>query len=275
MKRFAAFLLMLVGLAAAAARWLDVVNYTDLSTGFVTYGPYWVRYAVAAGVLALGAVGAFMAPRRPAALAGCSPAQGFVCFAAGFGFAALGGAQLADWAGQDALANANAALYLVSAVWLLLLGRSRFTPEFEAPTRSALFGVAGTLSLYLLTLRRFGFAPTGMARVGANLEALAALAALLFCAAQAKVAYLPGGRSGGWVFFTGFCAFALGTCLALPGALAGYMAGQTSLSGLIEAVCLGLVGACGMCYAFGAVGPAAPPQPAQAPPAQEHRAQLP
>ena len=181
-----------------------------------------------------------------------------MCFLTGFGFAALGGTKLAGWAGLDAFGKAGAALYLVSAVWMLLLGRSRFTPEFEAPTRSALMGVAGTLSLYLLTISRFGLAPTGMARVDANFAALAALAALLFTAAQAKVAYVPGGRSGGWVFFTGSAAFLLCTCLAFPGALARFMVGAVGAADLAEAGALALVGLCGAAYAFGSVGEAAP-----------------
>ena len=58
MKRFAAFLLLLVSALAGAARWLDVVNYTDLDTGFVTWGPAWARYAIAGGILVLLALGA-------------------------------------------------------------------------------------------------------------------------------------------------------------------------------------------------------------------------
>ena len=258
MKRFAAFLLLLVSAAAGAARWLDVVNYTDLDTGFVTWGPAWARYAVAGGVLLLLALGALLAARRPAALCDQSTAQGVLCFLTGFAFAALAGAELAGWAQLDALGKAGAVLYLISAVWMLLLGRSRFTPEFEAPTRSALMGVAGTLSLYLLTISRFGLAPTGMARVDANFAALAALAALLFCTAQAKVAYVPGGRSGGWVFFTGSAAFLLCTCLAFPGTLARFMVGLAGAADLAEAAALALVGVCGAVYAFGSVGEPAP-----------------
>ena len=264
MKRFAAFLLLLVSALAGAARWLDVVNYTDLETGFVTWGPAWARYAIAGGVLLLLALGALLAPRRPAALCGQSTAQGVMCFLTGFGFAALGGAKLAGWAELDAFGRACAVLYLVTALWMLLLGRSRFTPEFEAPTRSALMGVAGTLSLYLLTICRFGLAPTGMARVDANFAALAALAALLFTVAQAKVAYLPGGRSGGWVFFTGGAAFLLCTCLALPGTLARFLVGLAGAADLAEAGALALVGLAGAVYAFGAVGEGAP-EPQAAP----------
>ena len=140
---------------------------------------------------------------------------------------------------------------------MLLLGRSRFTEEFEAPTGSAVFGVAGTLSLYLLTIQRFCLVPTGIVRVGYTLEALAALAALLFCTAQVKAAYIPGGKSGGWVFFTGMAAFLLCTCLALPGVVCEYLVGQAALAELIQAACIGLVGLSGLAYAFTAVGPAA------------------
>ena len=51
MKRFATSLLALVCLAAGGARWLDLVNCTDLATGFSTYGSYWVRYAVVGAVI--------------------------------------------------------------------------------------------------------------------------------------------------------------------------------------------------------------------------------
>ena len=258
MKRFAAVLLVLVCVAAGVVRWLDVINYTDPATGFVTYGPAWARYAVAAGVLALAALGSLLAPRRPAALCGQSAPQGLVCWLCAVGFAALAGARLAGWASLAGMALAQTVLCLVSAVWFFLLGTSRFTPDFETPTRSALWGVAGTLSLYLLTVCRFGLEPTGMARVGENFEALAALAALLFCTAQAKVAYLPGGRSGGWVFFTGLAAFLFCGCLALPGALAGWFTGQLALADLLEAAAVALVGLVGAVYALGAAGPAAP-----------------
>lgn len=257
MKRFATILLTLVCLAAGGARWLDLVNCTDLATGFSTYGSYWLRYAVVGGILLLAALAAFLAPKNPAALGGHSAVQGLLAFLCGFGFAALAGVQLGGWGALGWVERILAVLYLVTALWMLLLGRSRFTPEFEAPTGSALFGVAGTLSLYLLCIQRFCLVPTGIVRVGYTLGALAALAALLFCTAQAKAAYIPGGRSGGWVFFTGMAAFLLCTCLALPGAVCEYLVGQAALADLLLAACLGLVGLSGLACAFTAVGPAA------------------
>lgn len=264
MKRFATSMLTLVCLAVGAARWLDLVNCTDLATGFSTYGPYWVRYAVLAGVLALAALAALMAPRCPEALGGHSAVQGVLLLVCGLGFAVLGGVQLGGWSGISVWDRVLAVLYLLTAVWMLLLGRSRFTPEFEAPTGSALFGVVGTLAFYLLTIQRFCIVPTGIVRVGEIFDALAALAALLLCTGQLKVAYVPGGKSGGWMFFTGIAAFLLCTCLALPGVVCEYLVGLASLAQLLQGVCFGLVGLSGLFYAFTAVGPAAQQQEAGA-----------
>ena len=199
MKRIATILLLLVCAAAGAVRWLDVMYYTDLATGFVTWGSYLWRYALAGGVLVLLWLAGWMIPKTSTALKGQSTAQGMLALLCGVGFAALGGVYLAAFDEMGRFELALAVLYLVSGVWMLLLGRSRFTPEFEAPTGSALFGVAGTLALYLLTIKRFGLAPTGIARVNTTLEALAALVALLFCTAQLKSAYIPGGKSARWI----------------------------------------------------------------------------
>ena len=250
MKRIATILLLLVCAAAGAVRWLDVMYYTDLATGFVTWGSYLWRYALAGGVLVLLWLAAWMIPKTSAALKGQSTAQGLAAVLCGVGFAALGGVYLAAFREMGRFELALAVLYLVSGVWMLLLGRSRFTPEFEAPTGSAVFGIAGTLALYLLTIKRFGLAPTGIVRVNNTLEALAALMALLFCTAQLKSAYIPGGKSARWIWLSGMAAFLLCTCLALPSAMWAWMQGQIELRNMIEGLCLALVGLMGAAYAL-------------------------
>ena len=250
MKRIATILLLLVCAAAGVVRWLDVMYYTDLATGFVTWGSYQWRYALAGGVLVLLWLASWMIPRSSAALRGQSVAQGFAALACGVGFAALAGVYLEAFGEMGRFELALAVLYLVSGVWMLLLGRSRFTPEFEAPTGSALFGVAGTLALYLLTIKRFGLAPTGIVRVSNTLEALAALVALLFCTAQLKAAYIPGSKNARWIWLSGMVAFALCTCLALPSAMWSWMQGQSELRSMVEGVCLALVGLMGAVYAL-------------------------
>lgn len=250
MKRIATILLLLVCAAAGAVRWLDVIFYTDMTTGFVTWGSYAWRYALAGGVLVLLWLASWIIPRASTALKGHSGAQGLAAVLCGVGFAALGGVYLAQFQRLGRFELALAVLYLVSGVWMLLLGRSRFTLEFEAPTGSALFGIAGTLSLYLLTIKRFGLAPTGIVRVSNTLEALAALAALLFCTAQLKSAYIPGGKSARWIWLSGMAAFLLCSCLALPSAVWAWMQGQSELRSVVEGVCLALVGLMGAVYAL-------------------------
>ena len=83
-----------------------------------------------------------------------------------------------------------------------------------------------------------------------TLEALAALAALLFCTAQLKSAYIPGGKSARWIWLCGMAAFLLCTCLALPSAMWTWLQGQSELRSMVEGVCLALVGLMGAVYAL-------------------------
>ena len=72
MKRIVTILLLLVCAAAGAVRWLDVMYYTDLATGFVTWGSYLWRYALAGGVLVLLWLAGWMMPKTSASLKGQS-----------------------------------------------------------------------------------------------------------------------------------------------------------------------------------------------------------
>ena len=133
MKRIATILLLLVCAAAGAVRWLDVMYYTDLSTGFVTWGSYLWRYALAGGVLVLLWLAGWMIPKTSAALKGQSTAQGLLAVLCGVGFAALGGVYLAAFGQLGRFELALAVLYLVSGVWMLLLGRSRSRRNLRPP----------------------------------------------------------------------------------------------------------------------------------------------
>ncbi len=275
MKRFATVLTALVCAGAGAAHWLDLVNYTDLTTGFITYGPYWVRYAVLGLLLLLTALASLMVPRRCAVHTGSEPVQGLLCLPVGICFAVLGGMRLNSLiqafrqteqapVKTTGLDNILTVLFFFSALWFLLLGLSRLSSRSETPTTNAIAGIMGTLSLYLLTIQRFCLTPTGVARVESILDSLAALAVLLFAVAQAKNAYLYSQRGGAWLYFTGMTAFLLAACLALPGAVAGYLVGEVSHIRLTEALVLGLCGLCGLAAAFAAAGrPAVSPDPAQ------------
>lgn len=254
MKRFAYVVLALVCMATGVAYCIDLSQNIDITTNFVLNGALWVRYAIAGGVLLLLLLASFMAPRHPAAFAKRSIGQGFCAILCGLGFAATGGVLLLDISVPIGLPDVTAIAYLVTACWMILLGISRFAQTLEAPTQSALVGILGTFSLFLLCVDRTCTNPTGLVRISNHLYGFAALVALLFCAAQLKIAYVPGGKSGWWVFFTGMASFLLCTCLALPDALYRYWLSTLSLAGLMPHVALGLVGLCGLVWAFGAVG---------------------
>ena len=95
MKRLTAGISLLVPVAAGAVRWLDLVNFCDLTTGFVLLGPVWARYLCMAMVLSLGVLASFLAARRPSGLVRRSMSLGLLCLLAGGAFAALAGVQLA------------------------------------------------------------------------------------------------------------------------------------------------------------------------------------
>lgn len=249
MKRIVTILFILLCVAASAVRWLDVVNYTDLSTGFVTHGSYVWRYVAAGSITAVLILFSRTAPEHPQALGRQNKLQGVLVTICGILFAALGGLGIYQCQLQDRFGLLVHILYLFTGLWMLLLGKTRFTEVFEAPSRSAILGVVGTLSFYLLVIERFGLSPTGIVRVGTTLQGLGALSVLLFCTAQLKSAYVPGGKRGAWVWFTGMAAFLFATCLALPGVICTYWVGQLDFLQLLEAIALAVVGITGATYA--------------------------
>lgn len=254
MKRFACFVLVLVCVATGTAYCIDLSKNIDLATSFVLYGAHWMRYAVAGVVLALLLLASFLAPKHPAAFARRSMLQGFAALLCGLGFAAAGGVALLHIAVPIHLQHIITVGYLVTACWMILLGISRFAQTLEAPTQSAVFGILGNASLFLLCIDRTCTNPTSLVRISNNLYGFAALAALIFCAAQLKIAYVPGGKSGRWVFFTGMASFLLCSCLAAPDALYRYWRNNITFADLMPHIALGLVGLCGLVWACGAVG---------------------
>ena len=249
MKRIVTIVSLLLCVAAGVARWLDVVNYTDLTTGFTTQGNYLWRYAVAGILVVLLFLAGFLAPKKPDGLEGVNRIQGVLCAVSGVVFAAAAGMCIASYQTVDLFQLVVGVLYLITGLWMMLVGITRFTEEFEAPSRNAFLGVAGTLSFYLLTIQRFGLSPTGIVRVGSTFAGLAALAVLLFSTAQLKAAYVPDKKNSLWIWFTGMIAFLFATCLSLPNVICLYWVGEQSLFQLIEGIALAMAGLVGASYA--------------------------
>lgn len=252
MRRFATFLVLLVGCAAGAAHWLDMVNFTDLSTGFAAYGPLWARYAVGGAVALLCVLAGLLASRRPEGLWRRSVSQGLVSIVCGLSFAALGGSGLAGAAGPAALAQQL--FWLLTALWLLLLGAARLSSRPCLPTASAAWGVAGTVSLYLLTVARFIFKPSGIVRVAPTVQVFSALAALVFSTVLLKAFYLPRANCGRALSLTGCLCFFLCTCLELPQTICLYLVNQAARADLMLSGALGLLGLLGAVCAMTAAG---------------------
>lgn len=257
MKRLTAGISLLVPVAAGAVRWLDLVNFCDLTTGFVLLGPIWARYLCMAMVLSLGVLASFLAARRPSGLVRRSMSLGLLCLLAGGAFAALAGVQLAALLGgaeADVLETAQTVLYLLTALWLLLLGISRVAGSTVAPSGSAWTGILGTFAFYLLTVRRFCFNPSGIVRIVPTVQVFSALSALVLLQGAVKAFYLPHLPIGRGLFFRGYLAFFFCTCLEAPQAVCLYLGGQYTLAQLAEGLALGVIGLIGLRCAALTVG---------------------
>lgn len=272
MKRLTAGISLLVPVAAGAVRWLDLVNFCDLTTGFVLLGPVWARYLCMAMVLSLGVLASFLAARRPSGLVRRSMSLGLLCLLAGGAFAALAGVQLAALLGgaeADVLETAQTVLYLLTALWLLLLGISRVAGSTMAPSGSAWTGILGTFAFYLLTVRRFCFNPSGIVRIVPTVQVFSALSALVLLQGAVKAFYLPHLPIGRGLFFRGYLAFFFCTCLEAPQAVCLYLGGQYTLAQLAEGLALGVIGLIGLRCAALTVGEEQPEQQEQPEAAEE------
>ena len=266
MKRLTAGISLLVPVAAGAVRWLDLVNFCDLTTGFVLLGPVWARYLCMAMVLSLGVLASFLAARRPSGLVRRSMSLGLLCLLAGGAFAALAGVQLAALLGgaeADVLETAQTVLYLLTALWLLLLGISRVAGSTVAPSGSAWTGILGTFAFYLLTVRRFCFNPSGIVRIVPTVQVFSALSALVLLQGAVKAFYLPHLPVGRGLFFRGYLAFFFCTCLEAPQTVCLYLGGQYTLAQLAEGLALGVIGLIGLRCAALTVGEEQPEQQEQ------------
>ena len=276
MKRLTAGISLLVPVAAGAVRWLDLVNFCDLTTGFVLLGPVWARYLCMAMVLSLGVLASFLAARRPSGLVRRSMSLGLLCLLAGGAFAALAGVQLAALLGgaeADVLETAQTVLYLLTALWLLLLGISRVAGSTVAPSGSAWTGILGTFAFYLLTVRRFCFNPSGIVRIVPTVQVFSALSALVLLQGAVKAFYLPHLPVGRGLFFRGYLAFFFCTCLEAPQAVCLYLGGQYTLAQLAEGLALGVIGLIGLRCAALTVGEEQPEQQEQPEAAEEEPTQ--
>lgn len=258
------FGMLAVCLLTLVLRILDLLYFTDPTTGFVTGGWFFARIAVPLAGAALSYLGAARVSRRPRALLGPCTALGICLLALTVALAAsallcLPG--LTAGAGPTTLIGAVTAL--LSALWALLWGVRAFGPLAD-PTRPlphTLASVPGTAFFLWVMVDRFAVAPASVMRLGCTLRVLSAAGALLFLAMVLRVFLTPGLPVGHAVFAAGMIAFLLCTCHELPQTVFEFCHGVASPSQLAAGIAMGIWGVAGLVCAWYATGPGLPVPP--------------
>ncbi len=269
MKYIAHVFLILVGLGAAFLRWIDLVNFIDLDTGFVAVGSVWWRYGAIALLVLLSIAGSFMAAKRPAGIERGSAAAGGVVFAVavlcavqnavdatlGLNFAALAQGSAGSWrAGIDAAAVGIALLGLVCAAWLFSGALSLFGGSYRLPAGGVALGMLGNLYLYALLISRFSANQSSYHRLDPTVSVFAAAAAIWFTSALLRAVYYPQSAIGRKLYAAGLACFYLCTCFALPQGICDMMVGNITFGALGEVILFAGFGVLGAVYATRALG---------------------
>ncbi len=273
MKYIAHCFLLLIGLGAAFFRWVDLVNFTDLETGFVLVGSVWLRYGALALLLCLALVAQLMASRRASsfeqpcpltgglllllatALAAHSAVACYLALAPDSLFAALTGNLVATqpmlaWLGMvDTLSLAIALLGLICAVWLCLVAFSQFGNAYRLPAGGVGFGIAGSIYCYAVLIARFAGNQSSYHRIDPTLSVFAAAAALWFFTVLLRAIYYPENAVGRKIYCAGLVCFYLCTCCTLPQIICDFWVGNITLGALSEQLVFALVGLMGAAYA--------------------------
>lgn len=192
----------------------DQLLWQDPSTGFCKAGPFWLRYLFVGAVLLAVLLPGRRVGAAPAALVNDGAVRALrlaLLFSAAVGGALdlLGGA-------HERWTFALGFFQLVSALWLCTSLRHPANAPLAFPQGNALFGMAGTFSLYFLTLQRFVEHQTGLARVNATMNIFSATAALLLSVTVLWMLYVPGKASASALSLRGTAAFLLCTCVEFP-----------------------------------------------------------
>lgn len=256
MKRISAFFPLLLCFCAGLARWFDLVNCTDLSTGFPVVGSYLIRYGLLVGVIAVLFLFSLIIPREPRALTrGCSPAALLMLLSGGL-FAGLGVMTLRNpvspiYGKSTVLDVLMGALYLLTALWLVLSGCSRLGRNAREPSGNVVLGIGGTVSFLLLTFRTGLTEAANIQRIPVVWSALGALAALWFGVRMVRACYLPDTEVGRGLFLSGYTCFLLNTCLLLPQQICFRLAGiGFTTPEQLKAAAFGSFGLVGLSFAI-------------------------
>ncbi len=228
MKQLAHGFLLLVGLGAAFLRWVDLVNFTDLETGFVTAGSVWWRYGALAFLVLLAFLASLMTSRRPKALEAGGAVSGVILFVlaglvamqnAASIFVSLqlevllaGESGASAWFASLELATVGIdCLGLVTAVWLFTLAFSMFQTTYRLPAGGIALAILGNFYFYAILIQRFAANQSSFYRIDPTLSVFAGAAMLWFATVLLRAIYYPECAVGRKLYFAGMSCFYLCT----------------------------------------------------------------
>lgn len=266
-KRIYAVLVLLLGVALAAAHVADLILWMDASTGFALQGSVWVRYLPWLAALVLPYLPARKVAAQPAELADTNLPLGCCMLVAGALLLASG--LLTVPTAQ--MITAYPALYattpvwtawadvitpVLAGVWLLVYGWRALTGYGVQRQRLgwALPGLALPLAFLWRLVWRFQFVPASLGRIPCTLRVLSAVAALLFAVVLLKVFLTPGLPCGHTLFAAGAGCFFLCTCVEMPQTLFEACNGMLTIPDLLTGMAMGVFGLCGLACAWAAAG---------------------
>lgn len=251
MRKKCAVITLCICAAIGVLHIADLVLYTDLITGFNTYGSVAIRYIVlfvGALICALPLLykkGSIHTPPIGKAHCVCLAACGIVSEIYGF-FNVL----KFTFSGSGALAFARGALFVVFGVFCFIAALRIKTSNYSG--QAVMFiGVIGSLSLYLLTIERFIGRASSLYRFAPTLGVLSALAALAFSTQLIKMVCLDEEhRNYNMLATTGQISFLLCTCMELPHSIYLFAMGLAPLNDVMLCLLLGILGLIGALYAI-------------------------
>lgn len=263
-RKLPTILILLVMVLLGAMYWVDLSYYTDSTTGFITRGSIWVRYAVLVlpvfmALLGLRTVG----PRAIAVLRVRNrPLAGLYVAAAVVGFAF--GVMLIIY-GFEPLSPYRIVLglfFLWYGVWMFFAALQLLVQSAPSPTRGALPGIIAALPYCALVIYRVMIRPSSLYRMGPLVAALSALFAMLWMAMMLRALYiaLPQNRVRA-MYLLGVLTFLFSTCLELPQAIHSALFRVADPLALLESLNMGMLGLVAGCVSVAIAGQSEEPLP--------------
>lgn len=249
---FALYLCVAVG----AARFVDMLLFTEHDTGFVTAGSIWLRY----GVLALAlAVLSFILHKAPVSAAPATQPrvlQVLLCLLAAQAAACTALRAVTELLlpttsfgnGESGVTTQVFALMLritmAAALLCLCILCVRALLHSSTPRAYVLFAL---LAFFVLTLLRYAEDPASLHRITHILPLFSSMAALAFFVKWISPLWLvPDEHRLRSLRFCGFCAFLLCTCIELPQTLLQTVTHGSSLYAVAFSLLLGTLGIIGL-----------------------------